>query len=134
MTPRLYGDPQAELDARRPAVARRLDRRARYRDLSGASSAHQRSADEGLDHCASNICRCRAALPASALPSCTMPAPASSPREMEFIAIRENMGRVNVFAARCYAQHPPGWGANLPDNTPEFVRQESGRRPRHHSC
>lgn len=46
--------------------------------------------------------------------------------EMEFIAIRENMGRERIRGEVLRHQHPgQSWGANLPDNiTPEFVRQE----------
>ncbi|MGV6987556.1 phosphomethylpyrimidine synthase ThiC [Testudinibacter sp. P80/BLE/0925] len=46
--------------------------------------------------------------------------------EMEFIAIRENMGRARIQSAVLLQQHPgQGFGANLPSAiTPEFVRQE----------
>ena len=46
--------------------------------------------------------------------------------EMEFIAIRENMGRNRIHSEVLCQQHPgQSWGANLPENiTPEFVRQE----------
>jgi phosphomethylpyrimidine synthase len=46
--------------------------------------------------------------------------------EMEFIAIRENMGRERIRGEVLRHQHPgQSWGANLPENiTPEFVRQE----------
>jgi phosphomethylpyrimidine synthase len=45
---------------------------------------------------------------------------------MEFIAIRENMGRERIRGDVLRQQHPgQSWGANLPENiTPEFVRQE----------
>ncbi|WP_312747242.1 phosphomethylpyrimidine synthase ThiC [Cedecea neteri] len=46
--------------------------------------------------------------------------------EMEFIAIRENMGREHIRDAVLRHQHPgEGFGARLPENiTPEFVRDE----------
>lgn len=46
--------------------------------------------------------------------------------EMEFIAIRENMGRERIRDEVLRHQHPgQGFGARLPENiTPEFVREE----------
>ncbi|MDQ4430863.1 phosphomethylpyrimidine synthase ThiC [Yokenella regensburgei] len=46
--------------------------------------------------------------------------------EMEFIAIRENMGRERIRSEVLRHQHPgEGFGARLPENiTPEFVRDE----------
>lgn len=46
--------------------------------------------------------------------------------EMEFIAIRENMGRERINSKILTQQHPgQSFNANLPNNiTPEFVRQE----------
>lgn len=46
--------------------------------------------------------------------------------EMEFIAIRENMGRERVRSELLRTQHPGrDFGARLPQNiTPEFVRDE----------
>lgn len=46
--------------------------------------------------------------------------------EMEFIAIRENMGRERIQGEVLLQQHPgQHFGANLPDNiTLEFVRDE----------
>lgn len=46
--------------------------------------------------------------------------------EMEFIAIRENMGRERIRSEVLRQQHAGfSFGAHLPDNiTPEFVRQE----------
>ncbi|AEW44826.1 thiamine biosynthesis [Serratia symbiotica str. 'Cinara cedri'] len=46
--------------------------------------------------------------------------------EMEFIAIRENMGRERIHSKILNQQHPgKSWGAELPENiTPDFVRQE----------
>lgn len=45
---------------------------------------------------------------------------------MEFIAIRENMGRERIRGEVLRQQHPGhGFGANLPENiTAEFVRDE----------
>ncbi|MCW8091118.1 phosphomethylpyrimidine synthase ThiC [Alteromonas sp. ASW11-130] len=46
--------------------------------------------------------------------------------EMEYIAIRENMGRARISDEKLNAQHPgQDFGANLPNEiTPEFVRKE----------
>ncbi|MEP8879152.1 phosphomethylpyrimidine synthase ThiC, partial (plasmid) [Enterobacter roggenkampii] len=46
--------------------------------------------------------------------------------EMEFIAIRENMGRERIRSEVLRHQHPgEGFGARLPENiTTEFVRDE----------
>ncbi|WP_312235759.1 phosphomethylpyrimidine synthase ThiC, partial [Pseudescherichia sp.] len=46
--------------------------------------------------------------------------------EMEFIALRENMGRERIRGEVLRRQHPgEGFGARLPENiTPEFVRDE----------
>lgn len=46
--------------------------------------------------------------------------------EMEFIALRENMGRERIRSEVLRRQHPgEGFGARLPENiTPEFVRDE----------
>ena len=46
--------------------------------------------------------------------------------EMEYVAIRENMGRDRVKNAQLHVQHPGhSFGANLQENiTPEFVRKE----------
>jgi phosphomethylpyrimidine synthase len=46
--------------------------------------------------------------------------------EMEYVAIRENMGRERVKSSELHSQHPGhSFGANLQENiTPEFVRQE----------
>lgn len=57
--------------------------------------------------------------------------------EMEFIAIRENMGRERIRSEVLRQQHAgEGFGAHLPENiTPEFVRDEvaAGRHhPRQH--
>ena len=54
-----------------------------------------------------------------------MPAGIVTP-EMEFIAIRENMGRERIRSEVLRHQHPgEGFGARLPENiTPQFVRDE----------
>jgi phosphomethylpyrimidine synthase len=47
-------------------------------------------------------------------------------KEMEFVAIRENMNRDKIHSEMLKRQHPgQSWGANLPKKiTPEFVRKE----------
>ena len=53
---------------------------------------------------------------------------------MEFIAIRENMRREEYIGTGLMgSKKAMNFGANLPEVvTPEFVRDEVGRRPRHH--
>lgn len=130
--------PPAPTAIRRPSstctpagqAARRLDRRARrYRHLSGASSGftQQRLADEGLDHLRfEHLPLPRRALPGKCVTQLHYARAGIVTPEMEFIAIRENMGRERIRGEVLRHQHPgQSWGANLPDNiTPEFVRQE----------
>jgi phosphomethylpyrimidine synthase len=53
--------------------------------------------------------------------------------EMEFIAIRENMGRNWQFICRMAISHDIRFPQRIPKEiTPEFVRDEVAARPRHH--
>lgn len=127
-----YGDPEYVPDVRAGLPALRqswIQQRNDTFALPGVSSdfTQQRMADEGLDH-----------LRFEQLPR---PLKAESGRcvtqlhyarqgvitpEMEYIAIRENMGRERIKDEMLASQHPgQHFGANLPQNiTPEFVRQE----------
>lgn len=127
-----YGDPQAELDVHAGLAKLRagwIDARGDTATLSGASSgfAQQRLADEVLDHLRfEHLPLPRKALPGKCVTQLHYARASIVTPEMEFIAIRENMGRERIRGEVLRHQHPgQGWGANLPDNiTPEFVRQE----------
>ena len=127
-----YGDPQAELDVHAGLAKLRtgwIDARGDTATLSGASSGftQQRLADEGLDHLRfEHLPLPRRALPGKCVTQLHYARAGIVTPEMEFIAIRENMGRERIRGEVLRHQHPgQSWGANLPDNiTPEFVRQE----------
>ncbi|HEJ8044775.1 phosphomethylpyrimidine synthase ThiC [Serratia marcescens] len=127
-----YGDPQAKLDVHAGLAKLRagwIDARGDTTTLSGASSGftQQRLADEGLDHLRfEHLPLPRKALPGKRVTQLHYARAGIVTPEMEFIAIRENMGRERIRGEVLRHQHPgQGWGANLPDNiTPEFVRQE----------
>lgn len=106
-----------------------IDARGDTATLSGASSGftQQRLADEGLDHLRfEHLPLPRRALPGKCVTQLHYARAGIVTPEMEFIAIRENMGRERIRGEVLRHQHPgQSWGANLPDNiTPEFVRQE----------
>ncbi|HBI07099.1 MAG TPA: phosphomethylpyrimidine synthase ThiC, partial [Erwinia persicina] len=92
----------------------------------------QRLADEGLDHLRfEHLPRPRRALPGRCVTQMHYARQGIVTPEMEYIALRENMGRERIRSEVLLQQHPGhSFGAHLPDNiTPEFVRQEvaSGR-------
>ncbi|MEG7474813.1 phosphomethylpyrimidine synthase ThiC [Serratia marcescens] len=127
-----YGNPLAELDVHAGLAKLRagwIDARGDTATLSGASSdfTQQRLADEGLDHLRfEHLPLPRRALPGKCVTQLHYARAGIVTPEMEFIAIRENMGRERIRGEVLRHQHPgQSWGANLPDNiTPEFVRQE----------
>jgi len=132
-----YGDPQATIDVHQGLAKLRaawIDERDDSEPVTQRSSAYtqQRLADEGLDH-----------LRFESLPSPSRAKPGRCVTqlyyarqgivtpEMEFIAIRENMGRERIRSEVLLQQHPgEAFGAHLPANiTAAFVRDEvaSGR-------
>ncbi|WP_429109093.1 phosphomethylpyrimidine synthase ThiC [Aeromonas media] len=127
-----YGDERAEIDVRlglprlREAwVLERGDTEA----LEGLSSAftQERLADEGLDHLRfEHLPKPRRAKAGKWVTQLHYARQGMVTPEMEFIAIRENMGRERVRSELLLRQHPgQGFGARLPENiTPEFVRDE----------
>ena len=127
-----YGDPQATLDVHRGLKKIRagwIAQRADTDMLSGVSSGftQQRLADEGLDHLRfEHLPQPRKAQAGKCVTQLHYARAGRITPEMEFIAIRENMGRERIRSEVLRQQHPgQSWGANLPDNiTPEFVRQE----------
>lgn len=127
-----YGDPDAKIDVhsglnrlREGWIAERGDTQHIER-LSSAYS-QQRLADEGLDHLRfDRLPRPRKALAGRCVTQLHYARLGVITPEMEFIALRENMGRERIRGEVLLQQHPGnGFGASLPENiTPEFVRQE----------
>lgn len=86
-----------------------------------------RLADEGLDHLRFELLpKLRRAKPGRRVTQLHYARAGIVTPEMEFIAIRENMGRERVRSELLRTQHPGrDFGARLPQNiTPEFVRDE----------
>jgi hydroxymethylpyrimidine synthase len=127
-----YGDPTSELNVHKGLKKIRapwINERSDTTEVENLSSdfTQQRLADAGLDHLRFNnrphplkaqTNKCVTQLHYARKGIITP--------EMEFIAIRENMGRERIRGEVLLQQHPgQGFGANLPENiTPEFVRQE----------
>ncbi|EIO1370137.1 phosphomethylpyrimidine synthase ThiC [Salmonella enterica] len=127
-----YGDPDVAINVQQGLAKIRqpwIEARADVETLSERSSAYtrERLTDEGLDalrftglltpkrakagHCVTQLHYARQGIVTP---------------EMEFIAIRENMGRERIRSEVLRHQHPgESFGARLPENiTPEFVRDE----------
>ncbi|MBL0635520.1 phosphomethylpyrimidine synthase ThiC [Aeromonas dhakensis] len=127
-----YGEEAAPIDVRRGLPRLREQwvlERADTEALEGLSSTftQERLADEGLDHLRfehlPSACRAK---PGRRVTQLHYARAGIVTPEMEFIAIRENMGRERVRSELLRTQHPgQGFGARLPQNiTPEFVRDE----------
>ena len=127
-----YGDERAEIDVRRGLPRLReawVLERGDTEPLPGLSSTftQERLADEGLDHLRfDNLPKPLRAKPGRRVTQLHYARQGMVTPEMEFIAIRENMGRERVRSELLLRQHPgQGFGARLPQNiTPEFVRDE----------
>lgn len=127
-----YGDPSCPIDVNNglPALREKwIEARQDTAPLSGVSStyAQARAKDIALDEL--RFSRQRAPLAAKTTAAVTQLHYARQgivTPEMEFIAIRENMGRAQVRDTMLTQQHPgESFGANLPKQiTPEFVRKE----------
>ncbi|EBE6791131.1 phosphomethylpyrimidine synthase ThiC [Salmonella enterica] len=127
-----YGDPNVAINVQQGLAKLRqpwIEARADVETLSDRSSAYtrERLTDEGLDalrftglltpkrakagHCVTQLHYARQGIVTP---------------EMEFIAIRENMGRERIRSEVLRHQHPgESFGTRLPENiTPEFVRDE----------
>ncbi|ERM09260.1 phosphomethylpyrimidine synthase ThiC [Pantoea agglomerans Tx10] len=127
-----YGDPAAQIDVHRGLeklrarwIAERDDSELLEQNSSGYTQ--QRLADEGLDHLRFD----QLPTPRRARAGCCVTQLHYARQgiitpEMEFIALRENMGRERIRSEVLLQQHPGhSFGAHLPDSiTPEFVRQE----------
>ncbi|MCX2908842.1 phosphomethylpyrimidine synthase ThiC [[Curtobacterium] plantarum] len=127
-----YGDPAAQIDVHRGLeklrarwIAERDDSELLEQNSSGYTQ--QRLADEGLDHLRFD----QLPTPRRARAGCCVTQLHYARQgiitpEMEFIALRENMGRERIRSEVLLKQHPGhSFGAHLPASiTPEFVRQE----------
>ncbi|MGL6536817.1 phosphomethylpyrimidine synthase ThiC [Aeromonas hydrophila] len=127
-----YGEEGVAIDVRR-GLPRLRENWVLERDdtdaLPGLSSTftQERLADEGLDHLRfEHLPKPRRAKPGRRVSQLHYARAGIVTPEMEFIAIRENMGRERVRSELLRTQHPGrDFGARLPQNiTPEFVRDE----------
>ncbi|NHH99304.1 phosphomethylpyrimidine synthase ThiC [Oceanimonas sp. MB9] len=127
-----YGDPESEIDVRRGLPQLRhqwILERNDTEELENATShfTQQRMADDGLDHLRfEHLPKPRKAKLGQCVTQMHYARKGIITPEMEYIAIRENMGRERVRDELLRKQHPgESFGANLPENiTPEFVRKE----------
>ncbi|MVT06481.1 phosphomethylpyrimidine synthase ThiC [Enterobacter sp. 10-1] len=127
-----YGDPDIAIDVHQGLTKLRqpwIDARNDSEPLSHRSSAYtqQRLADDGLDELRfSRLLTPKRAAAGRRVTQLHYARRGLVTPEMEFIAIRENMGRERIRSEVLRHQHPgEGFGAHLPDNiTPEFVRDE----------
>lgn len=127
-----YGDPDAKIDVHRGLARLRndwIEQRGDTQHIEQLSSVYtqQRLADEGLDHLRfDHLPRPRKALAGRCVTQMRYARLGVITPEMEFIALRENMGRERIRSDVLLQQHPGNsFGASLPENiTAEFVRQE----------
>ncbi|WP_428944401.1 phosphomethylpyrimidine synthase ThiC [Pantoea sp. FN060301] len=127
-----YGDPEAKIDVHRGLARLRqawISERGDTQPIEQLSSVYtqQRLADEGLDHLRfEHLPRPRKALAGRCVTQLHYARLGIITPEMEFIALRENMGRERIRSEVLLQQHSGNsFGASLPENiTPEFVRQE----------
>lgn len=127
-----YGDPAAAIDVHRGINKLRsswISERADTEEIAELSSVYtqQRLADEGLDHLRfDHVPHPRRALRGRCVTQMHYARLGTITPEMEYIAIRENMGRERIRGDLLLQQHPGhSFGASLPENiSAEFVRQE----------
>lgn len=127
-----YGDPAAAIDVHRGINKLRsswISERADTEEIAELSSVYtqQRLADEGLDHLRfDHVPHPRRALRGQCVTQMHYARLGTITPEMEYIAIRENMGRERIRGDLLLQQHPGhSFGASLPENiSAEFVRQE----------
>lgn len=127
-----YGDPDAQIDVHRGLEKLRagwINDRDDSENLTQISSTYtqQRLADDGLDHLRfEHLPQPRRAKADRRVTQLHYARQGIITPEMEYIALRENMGRERIRGEVLLQQHPGySFGANLPENiTPEFVRQE----------
>ncbi|MGE0972415.1 phosphomethylpyrimidine synthase ThiC [Klebsiella sp. WOUb02] len=127
-----YGDPDIAINVHLGLAKLRqpwIDARNDSEPLSHRSSAYtqQRLADDGLDGLRfSRLLTPKRARAGRRVTQLHYARRGLVTPEMEFIALRENMGRERIRSEVLRHQHTgEGFGAHLPDNiTPEFVRDE----------
>ncbi|MBS3797409.1 phosphomethylpyrimidine synthase ThiC [Pseudoalteromonas sp. BDTF-M6] len=130
-----YTDPDFELNVRKGLPKFRqawIEGRDDTELLESKSSqfAQQRMADEGLDHIRfEHLPQIRRAKAGKNVTQMHYARQGIITPEMEYIAIRENMGRAEVREQLLKEQHPgQSFGASIPEFiTPEFVRDEVAR-------
>jgi len=130
-----YTDPDFELNVRKGLpkfrqawITGRGD--TELLDHKSSQFAQQRMADEGLDHIRfEHLPQVRRAKAGQNVTQMHYARQGIITPEMEYIAIRENMGRAEVRKELLAQQHPgQSFGASIPEFiTPEFVRDEVAR-------
>lgn len=131
----LYSDPEAEIDVQVGLPRLRqawIEARDDTQELASVTSQYtqQRMADAGLDHLRfDNLPTVRCAKPGKNVTQMHYARKGVITPEMEYVAIRENMGRERLREEILAQQHKgESFGAQLPDFiTPEFVRDEIAR-------
>ena len=127
-----YGDPQENIDVHKglsPLRQKWIEERSDTIELAGVSSRFAKERENDIFTEDFRFIRSRKPLKAKAGKNVTQLHYARQgivTPEMEYIAIRENMGRQAIKDAELTQQHKgEHFGANLPDTiTPEFVRRE----------
>ncbi|EGZ4350310.1 phosphomethylpyrimidine synthase ThiC [Salmonella enterica subsp. enterica serovar Portland] len=127
-----YGDPDIAINIQQGLAKLRqpwIEARADVETLSDRSSAYtrERLTDEGLDALRfTGLLTPKRAKVGHRVTQLHYARQGIVTPEMEFIAIRENMGRERIRSEVLRHQHPgESFGARLPENiTPEFVRDE----------
>ncbi|HCZ5131352.1 TPA: phosphomethylpyrimidine synthase ThiC [Salmonella enterica] len=127
-----YGDPEVAINVQQDLAKLRqpwIDARNDSEELDDRSSAYtrERLADDGLDDLRfTGLLTPKRAKAGKRVTQLHYARKGIVTPEMEFIAIRENMGRERIRSEVLRHQHPGmNFGARLPENiTPEFVRDE----------
>ena len=127
-----YGDPAVAINVQQGLAKLRqpwIEARNDSETLNAQSSAYtrERLADDGLDELRfTGLLTPKRARAGKCVTQLHYARQGIVTPEMEFIAIRENMGRERIRGEVLRHQHPgEGFGARLPENiTPEFVRDE----------
>ena len=130
-----YTDPNFELDVRKGLPKFReqwIKERNDTEVLDSVTSqfAQQRMADDGLDHIRfDHLPKIRRGKAGQNVTQMHYARQGIITPEMEYVAIRENMGRAQIREELLAAQHKgESFGASIPDFiTPEFVRDEIAR-------
>ncbi|ALQ07141.1 thiamine biosynthesis protein ThiC [Pseudoalteromonas sp. Bsw20308] len=130
-----YTDPNFELDVRKGLPKFReqwIENRGDTEILESVTSqfSQQRMADEGLDHIRfDHLPKIRRGVAGKNVTQMHYARQGIITPEMEYVAVRENMGRAEIRKELLAAQHKgESFGASIPEFiTPEFVRDEIAR-------